>query len=720
MKMPYAGDAAQVRTAISRVANRYIGENPPHPFVFRTFRRDGILATEEFNCNFNFNERFPEAEDGDVVYACSRVWSDSETSAVIHLNPSCPTVLFINGKEVHRTSYEVEIIQSRYAEWTIRLEKGWTHITLQFTKRSSGFGGEFGPPWAKWSYMLFLCPGVERSGQMGWIYTGLLKERLRPDQLPHEGWSETDCKVKWHPRREWTGPEREQGQLSRLFGIKPGFSAVGWAKMAFCGKGLGEYILTGSSFGAIRVLLDGKPVYCSESGGKFEVPLQVPFGIGNVIVVNYCGEKDWGFELEIRHHGKKMEWLQGVAVLGSPDSWLYAGSFPAEYSPEDSIAEAGMNNLLGDPLEPAYWRVDAPEAWVRPSLENDRYGKWNYPLGVTLYGLLKTGHLLGRPDISGYARGHLELCTSYYDYTLWDKKQYGLPGINHQLSHIDTLDDCGSFGAAMLEAQLEDRLEGAVAAADTIAAYISQRQSRLPDGALYRKSPLSATLWADDLYMSVPFLCRYYRLTGDQRYINDAAKQFLLYRTYLEIPELGVMSHVYNVSFGVRTGIPWGRGNGWVLFSLSELLEVLPPDHEDRNRLLDFYGHYARCILKLQGINGLWRQVLTDPESYEETSCSAMFVYALARGLRLGWLKLTDQLFKEVLSGWSGIERFGIDKQGNVHGVCRGSWYSFDHDYYKTGLLPLLNDTHGIGIVMLAGVEIVQLLEWMQDGGRVQ
>lgn len=49
-----------------------------------------------------------------------------------------------------------------------------------------------------------------------------------------------------------------------------------------------------------------------------------------------------------------------------------------------------------------------------------------------------------------------------------------------------------------------------------------------------------------------------------------------------------------------------------------------------------------------------------------------------------------------------------IDRDGNLYGVCRGSGFSFSRAYYRT-LMWNFNDTHGIGIVMLAGVEYLKL-----------
>ncbi|MNI64979.1 Unsaturated rhamnogalacturonyl hydrolase YteR [compost metagenome] len=169
------------------------------------------------------------------------------------------------------------------------------------------------------------------------------------------------------------------------------------------------------------------------------------------------------------------------------------------------------------------------------------------------------------------------------------------------------------------------------------------------------------------------------------------------------------MSHVYDLTLDKPTKVDWGRGNGWVLFSLSELLAVLPDNHSNRSELIQFFRELCAGYLKLQGRNGLWHQVLTDSESYEETSCSSMFLYAFARGVRFGWLENPTIYIDSVQRGWKGLTHETIDRFGNVYGVCRGSGYSFNADYYKHDLLWLLNDTHGIGIVLLAGIEALQL-----------
>ena len=67
-----------------------------------------------------------------------------------------------------------------------------------------------------------------------------------------------------------------------------------------------------------------------------------------------------------------------------------------------------------------------------------------------------------------------------------------------------------------------------------------------------------------------------------------------------------------------------------------------------------------------------------------------------------------DEVRSAVERAWKGLCEQAIDRDGNLYGVCRGSGFSFSRAYYRT-LMWNFNDTHGIGIVMLAGVEYLKL-----------
>ena len=299
--------------------------------------------------------------------------------------------------------------------------------------------------------------------------------------------------------------------------------------------------------------------------------------------------------------------------------------------------------------------------------------------------------------------------TDIHEYALYDKEKYGFPGVNQQAAWLDALDDCGSFGSLMLECARAYPVPGARAIADRIAAYIRDEQPRVDDGAFKRRDE---SMWADDMYMSVPFLSRYAELSGDERFFDDAANQLLMFKKHLYMPEKKIMAHMKSLRHGRKNDIPWCRGNGWVMFALSELLAKLPPIHEKRGQLIDFYNDLARGYLALQDECGLWHQILDDKESYLESSATAMFICAFVRGIMSGYMEpvLRERAAEAAKRGWEGLARYIIDRGGNIYGVCRGSSFSFSRAYYRS-LMWNYNDTHGTGIIMLAGVELARLTQ---------
>lgn len=158
-----------------------------------------------------------------------------------------------------------------------------------------------------------------------------------------------------------------------------------------------------------------------------------------------------------------------------------------------------------------------------------------------------------------------------------------------------------------------------------------------------------------------------------------------------------------------------GTGNGWTLFSLTEVLEALPAEHPERPALINFFNELCEGYAALQGESGLWHQVLNVPQTYEEASCTAMFAYGFARGVRFGWFKDPEVYVTAAERAWKGLICKAIDRQGNVHGVCSGSRYAFTAEYYDQDLRTVTNDNHGIGIMMLAGTEVAKMKKHLAE-----
>ncbi|MFA7710808.1 MAG: glycoside hydrolase family 88 protein, partial [Candidatus Neomarinimicrobiota bacterium] len=242
------------------------------------------------------------------------------------------------------------------------------------------------------------------------------------------------------------------------------------------------------------------------------------------------------------------------------------------------------------------------------------------------------------------------------------------------------------------------------------AEHILSRQVRLEDGTLVRTFPRRYTIWADDLYMGISFLCRMSKVTGRSREtigIEDAARQVINYHKYLFDQKAGLMYHNW-YSDTRQPGVAfWGRANGWAIVAQVELLDHLPSDYSQRDTLLALFRRHIEGIIPYQSQTGLWHQLLDKPDSFLETSCTAMFTYAIARAVNQGYL---EPNYKSLaIKGWQGVLT-KIRPDGQVEGICTGTATSDDLNDYYNRPTPL-NDVHGIGTVLMAGREIMRLLK---------
>ncbi|MFS1030056.1 glycoside hydrolase family 105 protein [Enterococcus casseliflavus] len=363
--------------------------------------------------------------------------------------------------------------------------------------------------------------------------------------------------------------------------------------------------------------------------------------------------------------------------------------------------------------ENTFWRRVSDGAYLRYFSNSGLYARCFYPMGVTLYGFLRAAKYCSMPHWEAYVRKCVDQVVSYNQYGLWDLSVFNYTGINTQYYWLDELDDCGSFGSLILESYSNGEVEKEKMA-NHIYEYMRTGQKRESDGVFSRNND---TMWIDDLYMSVPFLARFGTLFHQDEAFDDAAQQFKLFKKRMFIEDKNLMSHIYDLREQVANKIPWSRGNGWVLFSLTELLDRLPKSHPDFEWLVHFYNQMIEGILAcVDTETGLWHQVLDESDSYLESSSTAMFICAMSRGIRNGYLAkpMVEQVGHVMEKAWVGLMTICVDKLGNLYGVCRGSGFSYSKTYYKQ-LGWLLNDSHGIGIVVLAGIELMQMQEFKDE-----
>lgn len=172
-------------------------------------------------------------------------------------------------------------------------------------------------------------------------------------------------------------------------------------------------------------------------------------------------------------------------------------------------------------------------------------------------------------------------------------------------------------------------------------------------------SPIRSFDWCDALFMSPPTLARLYSITSDKKYLEYMDSEFKWTHSLLWSSEDKLFYR--DASYTGKKSpngekILWGRGNGWVLGGLAQILNFLPKDIPERNFYEDLFKEMSDSVLDAQQEDGLWRANLADPEHIKggETSASAFFVYALAWGINNSMLP-KDKFYKAVLKGWTGL-----------------------------------------------------------------
>jgi rhamnogalacturonyl hydrolase YesR len=335
------------------------------------------------------------------------------------------------------------------------------------------------------------------------------------------------------------------------------------------------------------------------------------------------------------------------------------------------------------------------------------FADWTYSNGVALAGMFQVSDATGDKRFQDYTLKTFDFIFEHHSYFQAQAKQFGPQRAGYaRLLNMHELDDCGAIGAALVKAYANRQDPRYRAAIDQVAAFITEKQMRLPDGTLARPRPQPVSLWIDDSYMSIPFLAQMGKLTGDRKYFDDAARQVLQMSARLFNPANQLYAHAWFENMKYPPRFYWGRGAGWAIMSMTELLSVMPDDHPDYAKVLDQYQRAIQGVTAVQGSNGMWHQVLDKPDSYFESSATAMFTFAIARGVNRGWIPPAYAAVAQT--GWQAL-RQRIRGDGQIEGICVGTTAAYDALYYYNRPTAL-DAMQGYGPTLMAGAEMITLL----------
>lgn len=192
-------------------------------------------------------------------------------------------------------------------------------------------------------------------------------------------------------------------------------------------------------------------------------------------------------------------------------------------------------------------------------------------------------------------------------------------------------------------------------------------------------------LWIDDMFMITAVQAQAYLVTGEKKYMDRAVNEMVLYLDNIQRPN-GLFYHAPDAPFF------WGRGNGWMAVGMAEMLRMMPKDNPNRGRIEDAYKKMMQTLLRYQSYDGMWYQLIDDPNSWKETSGTAMFTYAMITGVKNGWLdkKVYGAAARKA---WLSLLTY-LDEDYNIRNVCEGTGTKNDYQHYLNRQ-RLLGDLHG-------------------------
>jgi unsaturated rhamnogalacturonyl hydrolase len=343
------------------------------------------------------------------------------------------------------------------------------------------------------------------------------------------------------------------------------------------------------------------------------------------------------------------------------------------------------------------------------SFESGVFRLISYEWGVAYGAMLLAGEVTGDSKFTDYTIKRMNLIAAVAQY-FKTAAVSGQQGNNPVRPILDprALDDAGSMCAAMIKTFNTGQSPALRLFIDNYINYISTKQFRLSDGTLARNRPLANALWLDDLYMSVPALAQMGKLTGDTRYFDDAVKQVMQFSQRMFNKDQGLFFHGWIQDMKVHPEFYWARCNGWALLTMTELLDVLPENYQQRTAILDLLRTHIRGLAYYQSGKGFWHQLLDRNDSYLETSATAIYTYCIAHAINKGWIDAQAHGPMAVM-GWNAVQT-KVNTLGQVEGTCVGTGMSFDPVFYYNRPTNTAA-AHGYGPVIMAGAEMLKLIK---------
>jgi unsaturated rhamnogalacturonyl hydrolase len=341
--------------------------------------------------------------------------------------------------------------------------------------------------------------------------------------------------------------------------------------------------------------------------------------------------------------------------------------------------------------------------------------RWAYDPGLVLLGIERVGRATGDPRYLAYVKQNVDRFVDA------DGNIRGYKLEDYNLDQINMGKLLFPLYAQATDARDHERYRKA---AFTLRSQL-KTQPRTADGGFWHKAIYPHQMWLDGVYMASPFLAEFAQTFGEPAALDDAINQVLLAEAHLRDERSGLLYHGWDESKEQRWADPktgrspqvWGRAMGWYAMAVVDVLDHTPATHPRRAALLGVLRRLAAAVAGAQDARaGVWWQVVDAAGrdgNYLEASASAMFVYALSKGLASGWLD-DKKLGPVAARGWDGILDSFVsvapDGQVDVRSICKvaglgGDPYRDGSYRYYTTTEVVSNDPKGVGAFLLASAE---------------
>jgi unsaturated rhamnogalacturonyl hydrolase len=338
--------------------------------------------------------------------------------------------------------------------------------------------------------------------------------------------------------------------------------------------------------------------------------------------------------------------------------------------------------------------------------------KWSYDMGVVLKGFeglwMNTGNSKYFFDIQKKMDFFIKDDGSIRGY---EKEEYNLDHVNN--------------GKLVLLLYRVTGKEKYKKAADLLRSQLTTHP-RTTEGGFWHKKVYTNQMWLDGLYMGEPFYAEYAMLFHQDSSFDDIANQFIWMEKHARDPKTGLIYHAWDESkqqkwANTETGTSplfWSRAMGWYADALVDVLDYFPANHPKRKMLIDILNRLVTAVEKQQDkTTGLWYDIMnyTGPgkeKNYFEASASCQFTYAIAKGVRKGYLPaakivIAKKAYGGILKNFIKEENGQTNLTGTVKvsGLGGNPYRDGSFEYYMSEPV-IVNDPKGMGAFLLAANEM--------------